>query len=154
MTRSIFFKLAILVNAAIGLVATQAMAHFQIGRYEGTSVHGACGFEIKSVNFKNNLKHPLNERVEVKLDFGHVSDSLESSAVEMVHLAIVDSEIGSVRPKHEILTAVLPFAGGAHAAELFMNDNGPFKMTFVSDNYKNANKNFKMVCDQLTYKGQ
>ncbi len=124
-----------------------ALAHFQIGTYTGVSFadRTPCSFEITSVEFKNDMHHPLNERVNVVLHF------MDGKEVQMAHLPLVDAVRGTVRPKGEVLTAVLPFPGGATAVELIMNENGPVQMLEFMDNYKDKSQNARFVCEKLQF---
>jgi hypothetical protein len=129
---------------ALVFVAQSAFAHFEIGVYRGDLVSGgACAFEIKTVHFKNNVRHPLNEVVGIDLEF------LGLTTQEFTHLPIVDVDKGTVRPKREILSVVRPFAGGAEAIEMFMDDQGPARMVKVTEHYQNPDANSKVECHNL-----
>lgn len=124
---------------------TTANAHFKIGFYDGTATDGSkCSFEIKAVNFKNNLKHPLNEQVEIEV----ASDR----TLTFTHLAIVDAVKGTVRPKAKTLSAVEALENGAVAMELIMNHEGPVQMLTFTDNYSDASLNERNVCANLKYR--
>ena len=127
--------------AIIGLCVS-ASAHFELGVYKGlTQYSEECSFEIKSVRFENELHHPLNERV--------IIDLKNYPNTEFRHLPIVSSNSASVRPKRKVLSAVFPHSSGASAFELFMNDNGPFKLVYINDNYKTGARETQ-VCDSLS----
>ncbi|MEC9282507.1 MAG: hypothetical protein VX642_07330 [Bdellovibrionota bacterium] len=127
--------------AIVGLCVS-ASAHFELGVYKGlTNNAEECSFEIKSVHFKNDLRHPLNERVIIDLQ--------NYPNTEFRHLPIVNSSNASVRPKREILSAVFPHSSGASAFELFMNESGPFKLVYINDNYKTGVRETQ-VCESLS----
>ena len=137
-------KLAIAISLLAN--ASVAMAHFKIGNYKGTYASGTeCAFSIKAVHFKNDLKHPLNEQVMIEID---------EQEYEFIHLAIVEDNQLKVRPKKEILSTVEATNYGAVAYEMHMNEQGPFKMVFTSDNYKNKEESFKLTCGNLKYLGE
>ena len=53
--------------ALLGMVlATQAFAHIEIGTYKGiTANNESCSVVFKSITFDNNIKNPLNEKIEI-----------------------------------------------------------------------------------------
>ena len=143
-----FLKSAIALSTTF--FAISAGAHFQIGVYEGKLLSGdACKVNIQSVSFESNVKHPLNERVTMQVDFNNGTEVIETR-----HLANVDAVEGTVRPKHGVLSAVLPIAGGAKAYELVMNEQGPTQMIYLLDNYRNPDANERKTCTELKYLGQ
>jgi hypothetical protein len=135
------------ITSLLGLfISTSAFAHFEIGTYQGVLQDGsACSFEIQEVAFENNLRHPLNERVKMTMNF------VANEVIETRHLALVDTVSGQARPKHGVLTAVLPVSSGARVFELIMNEDGPTQMIYFTDNYKNADLNERKTCMNLKY---
>lgn len=122
-----------------------AMAHFKIGTYTGNSADGSsCSFTIKSLNFPGGLKHPLNEQVEIEISWHNLTRTFS-------HLAIVNDEDGTVTPKKEILSHVQPNTAGAIAYELHMGQDGPTKLTYLSDNYANRASNHQDACVNLVF---
>jgi hypothetical protein len=147
-----FIMEGLMISARIAVIliglfsVSSAFAHFKIGKYEGAYADGeSCFFTIISKEFPAGLKHPLNEKVTIKV--------LEEN-LAFTHLAIVDGDKTSVRPKKEILSSVKATNYGATAYELFMNENGPYKMVFTNDNYQNTDENFSLTCTSLTYLGE
>jgi hypothetical protein len=131
----------------VGLFAASANAHFKIGFYDGMDEAGqACSFEIKSVNFKTGKKHPLNEQVQIAMNF------VRQSELEFTHLAIVDAVTVSVRPKKEVLSAVSATSSGAEAFELIMNHEGPQQMIYLLDDYSNESLKRSAACQNLKYR--
>ena len=134
-----------ITSLLVVLISTSAFAHFKIGTYKGTSLTGeACQFEILNVKFKNKLKHPLNERVSIKI--GNYK-----KAITMTHLPQVDLVNLKVRPKKGVLSAVKATKSGAQAVELVMNEEGPVHLSFITDNYKDKTQSQRYTCQNLVF---
>jgi hypothetical protein len=141
-----YFTRAALASLLGLFFSTNAFAHFQIGTYAGELQDGTtCSFEIQEVAFENNLRHQLNERVKMSITFQG------NEVIETRHLPLVDSVNGQARPKHGVLTAVIPVNGGARVFELIMNEEGPTQMVYFMDNYKNADLNERKTCMNLKF---
>ncbi len=123
-------------------------AHLEIGTYTGKLENGdACSFEVKAVTFKDNVRHPLNERVAVVA---------EGKSFELSHLPMLDIEKIQVLPEDEILTGVVGIpspTAGAIAARLVMGEknevHGPQVFTLVFDDYKKNENDKVIVCKDL-----
>lgn len=128
----------------MALIALPLSAHFKIGVYKGINKQQQeCEFEIKSKTFDNNQHHPLNENVMIKIN--------DSEELNFRHLAIVDNTTLKVRPKKEILSAIVPNNTGAVSYELFMNHDGPYKFEKITDTYRDPSKNNLESCTNLVY---
>lgn len=128
------------------LMCLSAFAHFKVGTYQGVSETGkTCAFTIHAPTFVNNNKNPLTERVKI---------TFNGMTKEFRHLLRVDDKTKKVRPKPEVLTAlleVLPKRKGAIATELHMDDKGPFKFVTVYDFWSDPGKSFTHSCTKLFY---
>jgi hypothetical protein len=137
-----------LVFLFILLFTLPTMAHFKLGDYSGVLSNGdVCTFSIDSVSFEGGVHHPLAERVIMTIGF------LGDTQVEMKHLAIINAEAGTVRPKKEVLSAYWVFESGAKGLELFMNESGPSVMVAMIDHYRDSSKSTRSVCAELKYLG-
>lgn len=59
-------KLIVLATVVLSL---NSFAHLDNGVYRGTTSQGAtCEMKVNGVSFRNNLKHPVNEQVEVEFN--------------------------------------------------------------------------------------
>lgn len=127
--------------------SSAAMAHFELGEYRGTAADGtACSFTVKGVSFEGNLRHPLNERIEIV--FNGVSYALS-------HPPVVDDTAGTVRFDHDHARAIRGVATGAEALTVTMDHSegrdGPGSFVFVSDNYKSPAMSSKLTCTGLVH---
>lgn len=118
------------------LVAIPAFAHLELGTYKGKTADGReCTFEVKSVSFVRDLKHPLNERVEILVD---------GETYTLQHLPRVNAETGDVLFERDLLTGAAGYAGGALAAVLKMEHStdrdGPISLTLLNHSYKYKSK--------------
>lgn len=79
------------VSLVILLLPAVASAHLETGTYEGVRADGQkCAILIEAIEFRNGLRHPLNERVAARLpEFAAADFSLS-------HPARVDFRSGSV----------------------------------------------------------
>lgn len=127
------------------IVSVPAFANVKIGTYRGTTPEGAaCEFEVKSVSFVNDVRHPLNERVEI----AHHHHTFVLS-----HAPVINAVEKSVRFDHDHLTATQGVKGGAIAAIITMDHSegkdGPGQFTMIHDNYSDASGSMMMTCGNL-----
>ena len=72
-----------LIILALTICSFGAYAHIEIGTYTGKNdAREACSFEVKGVTFKDNVRHPLNERVVIVVD---------GQTFELSHRPMIDS---------------------------------------------------------------
>lgn len=119
-----------LIAIALVLVSQSALAHFKIGTYQGMdSTSTPCTIEFKSVTFPNNIKNPLNEKVEVVVN--------GKKTYFATHLPIIDTVQATVRPDKENLVAVEPAVQKASALRIHMDHNvgGPAFFTVFNDDW-------------------
>jgi hypothetical protein len=134
------------VILALSLVSSFALAHIELGTYTGKRPDGSeCSFEVKDVSFKNDLHHPLNERVYV---------IAEGQTFELAHRPVLDLEKLTVRGESELLTAANGDKTGAWGARLVMGEtadgeHGPASLTIIYENYKVKNKNSIFTCAEV-----
>lgn len=134
---------------ALTMTSATSFAHFKFGTYKGNiGTANECSFTILAKNYKNNLRHPLNEIVTISL---HFLGNGRNNTYDFSHLPIVNADEGTVRPKRHILTSYSTFPGGAAAAELFMTRSGPQRLVTMVDNYENPERNRYFECTNLEF---
>jgi len=133
------------ILALIGSVFSQvSSAHVEIGRYQGTisGTGSACYIDILAVRFEGNIPHPLNERVDVRLEDG--------KELTLVHLPLLNRSERTVRPEGGKLTGVKGSRGVGDAAvlEMIHSDEytGPTTLTMIHDDYKVPSRSKATEC--------
>ncbi len=116
----------------VALVPMVSSAHLQLKKYSGMDAFGAtCAFEVKSITFLNNMKHPLNERVEVI--FGERTYVLS-------HPGTTDMSTGEVGFNHDLLQSISAVVSGAEAITILMSHNagseGPKELVYSKQDWK------------------
>lgn len=126
---------------ALVLISQSAFAHFKIGTYKGMdSTSTPCTIEFIGVHFPNNIKNPLNEKVQVVVN--------GAKSYFATHLPIVDPIQATIRPDKENLVAILPGVQKVEALRIHMDHNvgGPsFFSVFNDDWVKNHGKAYFCV---------
>ena len=138
-------KNLILAGLASLMAVAPAFAQVKSGEYKGVTADGsACSFEVSGVSFVDNVKHPLNERVEV------VSNGL---AFMLAHAPRIDVEALEIHFDHDQLTGAKGAKGLAYAMIVRMDHSegkdGPTEFTLIQRDYKNAANTVKTVCRNL-----
>ena len=140
--------LVLLMAATFGLVSS-AQAHVKIGTYQGTNAltQEPCAVEIKAVRFENNLRHPLNERIEVQHSGG--------SAWTLSHPARLELQEGIVGFSNATLEATRGISGGADAFVIEMSHeegkDGPSAFHALHHDYRDSGKSTQIHCLGLTF---
>jgi len=124
------------------LFSTQAFAGLDLGKYEGVTPEGeACSLIVKSVSYDRNLKHPLNERIQIET---------HQMIFDVFHPSVIDHEAGTVLFDRDHLVGTVGTQQGAIAGVLKMvhseDYHGPSEFTFIHHNYKNRVENRKDTC--------
>ena len=125
--------------------ANAAFANIEPGTYNGKDAAGqACSFLVADSFFANGMKHPLNERVNVK--YGEMSLALS-------HPPLVDLSTLTTSFTHEVLQAVIPTESGANAFVVKMNHekHAPESFTVIMNDWKNDTKS-SLICSGLERK--
>ena len=136
--------LASIIGSA--LIVSSAQAHLEVGKYEGVDQSGkACGFEVTAVRFEGGVRHPLNERVDIKI--------CEGFNMVLGHAPEIDRDKGEVGFDHHHLSGAVGIKGGADAAVIWMEHSpqfeGPRVFHFIHHDYKDASKNTHTECKDL-----
>jgi hypothetical protein len=131
--------------AALTVFSLASSAHIELGTYTGKRDNGdACSFEVKSVTFKDNVRHPLHERVVIVA---------EEMTFELSHRPMVDATTATVVAEKEILTGALGAPQAAKGAVLVMGErdevHGPQVLTVIADDYKRNENDKVLVCKDL-----
>ena len=109
-------------NCILGIsifVGVQAVAHIDEGVWEGKSETGvACSMTVGKQTFENNMPHPLNERIEVKV---------EDDVYSVYHPRIIDSATAKAGFDHDHFHGVLATPTGAKAIVIDMAHTAEFK---------------------------
>ena len=145
------YKSPMTINTLIGIAilafSSSAMAHFELGDYKGTAADGSsCSFTVKGVSFEDNLRHPLNERIEIVFI---------GITYKLAHLPVVDAVAGTVRFDHSHLRAIRGVATGGESFTVSMDERedheGPSSFVFLNDNYKVSTSSSKLSCEGLAH---
>lgn len=133
--------------AALMTFSLVSSAHIELGTYTGKRDNGdACSFEVKAVTFKDNVRHPLHERVSIVA---------EGVTYELSHRPMIDATKAEVLAEKEILTGAVGVTSPAAAsgATLVMGErdevHGPQVLTIVVDDYKRSENDKVLVCKDL-----
>lgn len=133
--------------ALVTLFAGPAMAHIEIGHYQGTGNGRPCDIEVTAVQFDNNIQHPLAERVLITAN--------NQYGATLSHLPKVDLATGTIEQEKGVLTGVVLEDMGdgdllKMAIVLQMSPTGPAKYTMIQ-NY--GDQKIIAVCDGLKKSG-
>lgn len=137
-------KLSILTLALF--IALPSSAHIQVGTYLGKKADGsACTLISKGTTFQNNVRHPLNERVEVVV---------ESETYSLYHPPVINAEKGLASFNHDAFHATRPTAYGADAVVVTMSHaegkEGPTAYALIQHSWK-TEQSTVMTCSNLVF---
>jgi hypothetical protein len=132
---------------AILALAPAARAHLEIGTYRGVDRAGApCSFEVKSVEFKDGVRHPLNERVKIVLD---------GKEWTLRHLPRVDVARSVIGFERDLLSAAEGTITGADAVGLVMShapdNHGPVEIARMRDDREDPSRILRTTCGELQH---
>lgn len=141
--RGITMKLFIL---SLVFVSTQAFAHIEPGSHVGATAKGAsCSMEADVTYFENSMKHPLNERIKIKVG---------SDEFLVGHPPVIDAAQELAHFNHDVFHGVLPTSTGAKALVIEMvhtqSAEGPIAFTVVENNWKTGAKS-SIRCEGLKF---
>lgn len=134
--------------ACLIFMAKSAVAGLQIGTYQGSTANNQpCSFTVEKRYFENNLQHPLNERVALKV--GQTSFIVQ-------HPPVIDVQKAFAAYNHDMFQAINATPVGAQALVITMKhptrggDEVPGEFHFINHEYK-ANKKEKITCVNLQF---
>jgi hypothetical protein len=130
------------------MLSFNTFADLKIGVYEGNQSGSdkSCLLVVKEVSFKNDQKHPLNERVNIL-----VSQSLTNFT--LVHLPKLNLDTGKIGPEKGVLTDAIVEIDYTEAVRLVIAHTaaytGPTDYTYL----KNTNEGeiTKFHCQNLKF---
>ena len=131
-------------------LSTSALAHVRIGTYAGTdAVTGAeCTVEMRAVRFENNLRHPINERIDV-IENGTRAWTLHHP----VSVSVMDPAVEFSGATLEASTGI---SGGADAFVIEMSHEegheGPKAFHSIHHDYRDGSKTTHATCANLTFR--
>lgn len=125
-------KLTVLILSILASAA--AMAHIEPGVWKGSvSASADCFMEVGAQTFENNLKHPLNERIQIKIG---------STDFSVHHPYSINSTTGEVGFNHDLFEAVAPTKTGSYALVIQMAHTdefeGPTSFDVMEHNWKSG----------------
>jgi len=149
-TSKILYAIGALSISLSSLLAApqSAHAHLKIGTYSGQDARTGepCSVEIRTVRFEGNVRHPINERVEI---------SHSGKTWVLHHPALINATEGTVRPSSDTLEAAQGTPGAADAFQLVISHapgkDGPTAFYAIHDNYKDANQSIQVSCHDLVF---
>jgi hypothetical protein len=142
----------VILFTTLFLYSLSTFANLEVGIYEGTFINGSgdsaveekCLIGINEINFVNEIRHPLNERVNAEVSFSQTSFSFS-------HLPVIDVDASSIKPEKSIMKAAQASEAYVEAVVLTLvhsdNYSGPTSFTYISDN--NVDTKIKKVCSNL-----
>ncbi|MCB0371050.1 MAG: hypothetical protein KDD45_16915 [Bdellovibrionales bacterium] len=129
-------------------ISSSAFAGLQVGTYTGATANNqTCSFTVEKRYFENNLQHPLNERIAVKVG---------SIAFTLQHPPVIDVASSYAAYNHDMFQAINATSVGAQALVILMKhpsrggDEIPGEFHFINHEYK-ANKKEKVSCFNLKF---
>ena len=124
---------------------TPALAHFEIGTYEGTNNLGMkCSIDFVKKTYLAKIKNPINERVVVKVH--------KYGVFIVGHQAKISSETRQVLADKERLTGAIGLKKSAIALEIKMDhvNNAPDSYNVIVHNWK-FDKSIMYTCSDLEF---
>jgi len=130
----------------LALSTTSAFAHIEPGLWKGVMSDGKeCALEVFEQTFENDLRHPLNERIRVRLN---------GVEFKIYHPRSIQLEKGLVTFNHDFFEAILPTATGSDALVIDMAHTeefeGPTGYRFISHNWK-TKSSVTVTCSSLRH---
>lgn len=134
-----------LIILALSLLALNTFAGLELGIYEGVDGEEKCLLSVNNVSYLNNVKHPLNERVEVLVSFS------ESNFI-VTHFPIINTEEVNVSAETELLKGAQASAEVVEAVVMKMihstDYHGPDSLTYIHHDLTSGEKT-KKICANL-----
>lgn len=135
--KSLIFSIACLVSHSI-------YANIQPGTWSGrVSDQARCFMDVGAQTFENNIKNPLNERIEI---------TMGSTTYSVRHPYSINTQDGTVTVNLNLLEAVAPTKTGAYALQIVVEHTSDFDMpvslSVMEDDWQ-ANNREVMNCFDL-----
>lgn len=137
-------KIVTLILALAGF----AQAHIELGIYKGVNAENqVCSFEVKEVTYRDNVRHPLHEKVRITVD---------GKDFELTHPPVLNIELGTVTAEQEVFTGTVGVARAAYGVQIVMGESdvsghGPQQLYVLFNDYRDSTKNTKTVCSSLVH---
>lgn len=133
---------------AVLFVSSTALAHIQPGLYRGKDTQGIdCEIDVESVTFDYDYKHPLNERVNVRVGINRF---------DLRHLPKINFEKNEVLPEKGVLTGFGASSTSSVAVVLKMsedqNKHGPETLKVIRHDRDFPGYSETMTCSGLELK--
>ena len=133
--------------ASFSLISSISFAHVELGTYVGVTRDGkACAIKANSVTFVDDVKEPLNERVEIQVD---------ALKMTLQHLPQVNPATSEVGFDHDHLTGVLANKSTRIAIVLTMehteDHEGPSKLELVAYDKVSPAQSVTLSCSELKH---
>lgn len=114
------------------LTSIFAQAHIEEGTWKGSVREGVdCFMDAGAQTFEGGLRHPLAERIEIKI--GNTTYSVH-------HPYSIDATTGQVAFNHDLFEGVVPTKTGAYALQIKMvhteEFEGPASFSVMEHNWK------------------
>lgn len=114
------------------LLPVVSFAHLELKKYPCVApADVACEVEVKAITFQNDMKHPLNERVEV---------IFQNRTHFLRHPETVDMQTGAIGFNHDLLQETVATSSGAESITLMMSHEvgkeGPVELVISTHNWK------------------
>lgn len=138
------------MNKILGLMifslSWTATAHVEPGLYLGKTTSGqTCQMTAGVTYFENNVQHPLNERIKIKIG---------TDEFVVGHPPVVDRKQNMAYFNHDVFQGVLPTATGAKALIIDMihsaTQEGPTGYDLIQHGWK-ANQRVVVRCTGLQH---
>ncbi len=143
---------ALFLGAVSMAGATLAQGHVQPGVHAGQTAEGKdCHLVAKPTTFENGQKHPLNERIQMKVSPAG-AQGLEWTVSHPPLLSVEKSEVGF---NHDEFRGFLAQSGGAQALLVRMvhedDREGPDSYVWIAHDWKNKTSQ-KVECLGLKFR--
>lgn len=127
-------------------ISAQAFAHVEPGTHTGSSAKGgSCSMVADVTYFENSVKHPLNERIKIKVG---------NEEFLVGHPPVIDAAQELAHFNHDLFQGVLATPTGAKALIIEMvhtaTAEGPIAFTVVENNWKTGAKS-SIRCEGLKF---
>ena len=136
-----------LILTVIFLTSTAAYAHIDQGTWNGETSGDnlKCSMLVGNTTYLNNLKHPLNERIEITID---------GQAFAVKHPTTLDFNSAVIDFNHDLFEGELATSTGATAVQIIMNhdpaNKGPVSFNLINHNWK-TNGTTRVICNSLKF---
>lgn len=142
MKKSVLIALAVLTS----FTALSAFAHIEPGIWKGVNPDGKeCVLEVFEQTFESDVRHPLNERIRVRVN---------GDEFQIYHPRAIDATKGLVSFNHDFFEGVLATSVGSNAIVITMVHSdefeGPSSFRWMRDNWKTGD-GAMLTCEKLKH---